>query len=125
MIEINKADLQMSSKYYPGIDIIKFIGAFLVIMIHTTPFAENQGGSVLTLNEFFKDYICRIAVPFYFVAAGFFLFKKIDCTRPDMNIIKIIVLRFSDYGLYGCFCYLPLTIINCGIYQLLLQLLFF
>ena len=57
-----------SRKGYIGIDYFKFMAAFLVIAIHTSPlatFTEN-GDFILT------RIIARVAVPFYFMTSGFF-----------------------------------------------------
>lgn len=61
-------------KDYPGIDIFRMIAAILVIGIHTWPFADF--GEIPEL--LFTRTIARIAVPFFFMASGFFLFGKGD-----------------------------------------------
>ena len=61
---------------YNAIDLGKFICAILVVTIHVKPFGAN-GSEVFTfLNLFLKQYIARIAVPFFFITSGFLLFRK-------------------------------------------------
>ena len=41
-----------------------------------------------TINYYTQNCLCRIAVPFYFVSAGFFLFNKINLNNIDYSRIK-------------------------------------
>ncbi|QOR65478.1 acyltransferase [Cytobacillus suaedae] len=57
-----------------AVDVMKFICAILVVIIHVPPlFSYNE-----TANFILVDIISRMAVPFFFVCAGYFLFNKID-----------------------------------------------
>ena len=58
-------------KKYPLIDILKYAFAFLVIAIHTFPFSDISPA----FNLIFIASLCRIAVPFFFIASAFFFFK--------------------------------------------------
>ena len=69
-------------KYYPGIDLFKFLCAILVIMIHANPFGEDTFPGMIL-----RQVICPIAVPFFFAASGFFLSFSSD---PQKHIAKII-----------------------------------
>ena len=62
----------MTKKKYAMIDIAKYISALLVVCIHTFPFYEISE----TLNTYWIQTICRIAVPFFFTTSGFFFFRK-------------------------------------------------
>ena len=57
---------------YPAVDCFKFICCILIIAIHAKPFQNN----------FWLDagvgLITRFAVPYFFVATGFFFFKSIE-----------------------------------------------
>ncbi|MBO0410172.1 acyltransferase [Enterococcus hulanensis] len=50
------------------VDIIKYLSAFLVICIHCNPIVKDPH-----LNYFIKQFICRTAVPFFFVSSAFFV----------------------------------------------------
>lgn len=72
---------------YNGIDIVKFLCAVMVCIIHITPFQTDFLG-LNHLNFWLQQYICRIAVPFYFTASGFLLFRKADDFFLSKNTIK-------------------------------------
>ena len=75
---------------FNGIDIVKFICAFLVCAMHIKPFnAELLGIEKLRyLNFGLQQYLCRIAVPFYFTASGFLLFRKTEFNNLNDSRIK-------------------------------------
>lgn len=91
-----------NKKNYNGIDLIKFICAYLICSIHTlsvdgTSFSDNLG-------FYFKNGICRIAVPFYFATTAFLLFRKQSGNMPIENdCIKKRVLSYLDFGKFGRF----------------------
>lgn len=97
--------MMSSRKEYIGIDYFKFVAAFLVIAIHTSPlaiFTEN-GNFIVT------RVIARVAVPFYFMASGFFLISKYayntDKLRSFLKRVAVI------YGI-SIFVYIPLNVYN-------------
>lgn len=75
-------------KSYNCIDLLKFCCAILVCIIHITPFPTDLFEAAETLNIILQKYICRLAVPFFFVSSGFFLFRKTEPYNPDKNRIK-------------------------------------
>lgn len=64
-----------------GLDILKVIAAFLVVCIHA-PFED----------EFGKDLkaVARCAVPIFFIITGFFYSKKIDSSKTNKSILKLL-----------------------------------
>lgn len=85
----NRPLTKLPSNYcFDGIDLIKFICAFLVCIIHISPLPTESLLYSNYINFGLQQYICRIAVPFYFMASGFFLFRKIDLTNIDTNRIQ-------------------------------------
>lgn len=79
---------------YKGIDIMKFIMALLVVVLHTHPLESvNAAADFVT-----ADVIARAAVPFFFVASGFLLEKQIGAGRAEKRKIlcgymkKVLVL---------------------------------
>ena len=66
----------MEKRNYNSIDLAKFFAAILVVAIHSRPFASNE------LADYFFTSFLRIAVPFFFVATGFFFFLK---EKPDIR----------------------------------------
>ena len=71
-----------------GIDLIKFICAILVFIIHVEPFQGELSGVRLAMTFGLQHFICRLAVPFYFVCSGFFLFSKQSFHGPDIDLVK-------------------------------------
>ena len=73
---------------FDGIDLIKFICAYLVCMIHVPLFQGITSPFLDTLSFALKNGIARIAVPFFFSASGFLLFRKISIYSLDKVRIK-------------------------------------
>lgn len=66
-------------KRYDSLDIMKFILCFLVVAIHSNPLDDISP----ILNRLFIG-IDRLAVPLFFIASGFFLFKR-DLTKRNVS----------------------------------------
>lgn len=64
----------MSRKQYAALDLMKFFAAILIIVIHTSPFADVS----FALDFGFRSIIATIAVPFFFCASGFLFFVKLE-----------------------------------------------
>lgn len=73
---------------FNGIDLTKFLCSILVVIIHIPLFTPDSFEYADYIKVFTAQYICRIAVPFYFVTAGFLLFRKIDIKNIDVTRIK-------------------------------------
>lgn len=83
---------------YKGIDIIKFVCAILVIAIHTEP------GSFNIWADRTIGILTRTAVPFFFVATGFFFSINNRCD------IKKYVVRILLLLLVNVIVYIPFVI---------------
>ena len=70
----------MTRKEYAGIDLFKLIFSFFVIFIHCHP----EG----TVPFLIANGVGRLAVPFFFVAAGYFLGKNHKLLKKDW-ILKL------------------------------------
>ena len=57
-----------------AIDITKFICSLMVVVIHTKPLLPYS----VMWNVYTAEGLCRIAVPFFFVVSGMFLFRKLS-----------------------------------------------
>ncbi len=79
--------IKISASDYPDkfsfncIDLFKFIGAILVCILHIGIFTASDSRLAGYAEFLMRHAICRIAVPFYFVTAGFLLFRKTDIRR--------------------------------------------
>lgn len=87
---IESANKLPQNHQFNGIDIVKFICAFLICIIHIKPFnSEVLGIDKLNyLNFGLQQCLCRIAVPFYFTASGFLLFRKTEFNNLNVSRIK-------------------------------------
>lgn len=59
----------------------------MVFIIHIPPFQGQVSGLAKYVNFGLRHFICRMAVPFYFVSSGFLLFKKMPLYKLDKEII--------------------------------------
>ena len=84
-----------------GIDLFRFIGAFLVVLLHTSGYTVK--------NYSFMSYVlifARWAVPFFFITSGYFLGLKILKSNDvslrliDSNIIKLLGAIFISDLIY-------------------------
>lgn len=87
-------------EYYYGVDLFKFIGAILVIMLHANPVGEAT-----TVGIIIRQIITPIAVPFFFAASGFLSFF----TPPEFRATKVI--RILKKYLIWSIIYLPFVVI--------------
>lgn len=71
-----------------GIDIAKFLCAILVFIIHVPLFHGELSGLLLAITFGLQHYVCRLAVPFYFVCSGYFLYRKMSFHNPDTDRMK-------------------------------------
>ena len=96
----------MNTKQYQGIDILKFILANLIIVLHCAPLsAYTYYGNLLLSNG-----IARMAVPLFFCISGYFFFSKIDReTLPEKMLWKYEKRNFGLYVVWTII-YLPLII---------------
>lgn len=103
----------MARKNYYAIDLIKFISAFLVIGVHTFPLLDIS----VTANFFVVQIIDRTAVPFFFVASAFLLFKKMSFAasmddEANKELLKNYLWRIFKLYLVWTVLYLLITIIT-------------
>ncbi len=88
---------------YPGIDVFRMIAALLVVAIHTSPLS-----SASAVGDFLLTRVtARVAVPFFFMASGFFLLR-----RYNKNADRLIafVKHVARLYLLAIALYLPLNL---------------
>lgn len=92
---------------YASIDILRIIAALLVITIHTSPLAsvDNTADFILT------RILARVAVPFFFMTSGFFLFAEKDGVSPPCRLARFLRKTVLLY-LAAVLIYIPLNIYN-------------
>ena len=88
MIMLKESANKLPQNYqFNGIDIVKFICAIMICIMHVQPFSSDVSGFT-KLNFWIQNFPCRIAVPFYFTASGFLLFRKTDFNNLNTDRIK-------------------------------------
>ena len=100
----------IEKKNYNGIDLMKFICIFFIISIHTSPFPVDTSSMIFKyMNFYFKNTIGRVAVPLFFVASSFLLFRKMK-ENLDFEVFKKYIKRLFSLYLIWTAVYLPLII---------------
>ena len=104
------SEIQVARKNYNGIDVAKFICSILVIAIHVDPFATSDNSTLQQLHFFLSQYIARIAVPFFFIAAGYFLFRKTSPDSFDLRPVRKYIGRIVRLYVLWSILYFPLVL---------------
>lgn len=100
-------NMQASSiKNYAAIDVMKFIMAIFVIALHTNPLNNVTNEFVINLY----DIITSLAVPFFFLGSGFFIFNNSDLLEKG-RLLKTFK-KISKLYIVWTVIYLPITIIG-------------
>ena len=82
---------------YNGLDLMKFICAIFVFLLHSRPFPASA-----EYMNFSSIVMCRLAVPFFFASSGFFLFRKMDLYNINADIVRNYCYRLLMlYGLWN------------------------
>ena len=82
-------DQEILDKELPFVDVTKFICALLVVTIHTNAMEDIHP----LLNHVLVNYLARLAVPFFFISAGYFLFRKTDVSNLKQQVIIDFIKR--------------------------------
>ena len=93
-------------KEYAGIDYFRLIAAFLVVAIHTSPLTDVSG----TADFIFTRILARTAVPFFFMASGFFLFLKEEGGTLHFDRLAVFLKKTAVLYAIAILLYLPLNI---------------
>lgn len=89
----NTITKQASGPVFHILDLVKFIGALLVVLIHTAPLEPYSA----VANFYTKDVIARVAVPLFFAISGFFFARKPD---PVKTFTRIALLYLGWSAAY-------------------------
>lgn len=82
-----------SKNNFNSIDLVKFVCAFLICMVHIKFFVPDSFKYANFFNSAIQNYLCRLAVPFYFVVAGFLLYGKMNINELDLGRVKNYCLK--------------------------------
>lgn len=90
---------------YPGIDVMKFVMAMMVVAAHVPPFPSG------TFLFQVMAVVDRLAVPYFFMATGFLLFCKMDLPRMDDRRVWNYCKRMTRLYVLWNLVYLPMAVI--------------
>ncbi|MFX3635660.1 MAG: serine racemase VanT catalytic subunit [Candidatus Pristimantibacillus sp.] len=97
----------VSRPSYGGVDYFKLIAAILVITIHTGPLTSYN----TTADFILTSIVARIAVPFYFIASGYFFFSKLTGVKgQDLAVLRRFSIHIGKLYLIAILLYLPLNV---------------
>lgn len=94
---------------YNAIDLAKFICAIFVVAIHVAPFGSNGSSICMLFNYAIQQWLARAAVPFFFVASGFF-FRKFGFKESSMETSKNYIIRLVKLYIIWTIIYFPLHV---------------
>lgn len=89
--------------YYENLDILKYICAILIIILHLRPFITFSN----ELDLAFNNIITRVCVPIFFVITGYFVAKK---ETKNSNYINDYVKKMIPLYLVWSVVYIPVLI---------------
>lgn len=97
---------------YNAIDLAKFVCSILVVSIHIPPFGTSDELIIIRyLNYGIQCYLARLAVPFFFVSSGFFLYKRLTLKAFCIETVKKYILRMLRLYMIWSLIYFPLSFI--------------
>lgn len=89
---------------YIAVDYFKFFCSLLVVTMHLNPLRDVNP----TLSMFVNNCFCRIAVPFFFLASGFFISNKITNKNNALAYLKRLIKLYLIYTII----YIPQKLIT-------------
>lgn len=93
--------------HYHSVDVFKLICSILVVMIHIPPFGSND--TFAQVNFGIQNAAARIAVPFFFMCTGFFLYQKTTCDDFDIQPVKVYLRKILRLYLIWSAIYFPVS----------------
>lgn len=91
------------------VDVVKLVMAIVVIGIHTHPleYVDNE------ILKFISTICCSCAVPFFFMATGYLLMRKLDgeSLNKKINIVQRSIIKTGRLYIVYSIVYFPLKIV--------------
>jgi len=80
--------MEKDVKRYDAVSVLRIMCAYLIIVIHVMAFQSLGDGAMYVTSEF----ICRMAVPFFFITSGYFFYLKVNREGYFKKYIKKLSL---------------------------------
>ena len=81
-----------------------------MVSIHVAPFGNTDNSLLSLLNYYIQNCFSRIAVPFFFIASGFFLYRKTPLSGFSLSPTKAYVIKLLRLYVIWTLIYFPLKI---------------
>ncbi len=94
---------QIRKESFNMVDLMKFIMAILVVIIHRPIFPADNN----FINYMSGNIVCAIAVPFFFIASSFFFFKSALASEQSKGKLTAFLKRIFTLYLLWTIIYLP------------------
>jgi len=99
-----------NNSYYGMIDVLRLAFTVAVVMIHTMAFQSiNEDLRIATSMG-----ICRIAVPFFFMVSGYFLYNRIKSKDEPKLTLKRLLILYVSWVLIEIVTLFPLVLTSLG-----------
>lgn len=98
------------TKYYPAIDLAKFLCALLIVLIHTAPL-ENVSA---VAHFIITDILARVAVPLFFAISGFLFFGRLRYCSGKIAGDRDNLYRLLSYCKRTALLYLGWSVVYLG-----------
>jgi len=104
------APLAVPSNRYRSIDAFRVIANVAIVWVHTCPFiTPDFGPQVRFFGELLNQSV-RGAVPFFFLASGYFFSSSVSRGTPALNVGVKIVRRLALFAIFWSSIYILLPI---------------
>lgn len=100
--------MQPTNHSYNAIDLLKFICSILVVIIHVPLFGSYE--NLNTLDFVLTTYVCRLAVPFFFISSGFLIFRKMAISNINYTAIKRYIYKILYLYILWSIIYFPVLL---------------
>jgi surface polysaccharide O-acyltransferase-like enzyme len=99
-----------NTTYYGMIDILRLVFAIMVVSIHTMAFQSiNENLRIATSMG-----ISRLAVPFFFLVSGYFLYNRIKLEIEPKSTLKRLLILYISWVLIEIITLFPMVLSNLG-----------
>lgn len=92
------------NKRYDMVNIMRIVCALLVMCIHLLAF-RSFGNDVYYITS---NFLCRIAVPFFFIAAGYFFYSKYEKKGYFKKYLIRLICIYAVASIVQTIAYMPL-----------------